>query len=341
MPPVLPGAREVNNRITRALPGSVAEYLRRGFPHFFTSALTELPTEEGAGLGLGVALLGLAGMACTLRPFARGGAGTASPKTGAPGACPASARTSAATSRADAQRSDSGVRANCWGEFFQFRLPWLAIAAWVAGAVYLLKMGSEAAPRLMLPYYPLMLAPFLLLPGQARLLQFRAGRILALLAALSILPGLILSAARPLWPGRSICERLAREHAGGAVLQRLASVYSAYSHRNDLLAPLRDHLPPEARQIGFIASSNDTDYSLWRPFGRRRVIYPGYDLPDFLAHPGGVEWLVVKEDQWPATASGNLADWAQASHYRMVCSTDIVALVSWGPERWTLLHRGE
>ena len=216
------------------------------------------------------------------------------------------------------------------GASLRFRLPGVAIAAWVAGSVYLLKMGSESTARLMLPYYPLMLVPFVLLPGQKWLLQFRGGRICAVLAALAILPALVLSPMRPLWPGRMVCHQLAAEYTGQRLFQRMAATYEAYAHRNDLLAPLRAALPENVREIGFIAGSNDTDYSLWHPLGKRRVVYPGQDPQQFLTHPDAVEWLVVKEKDWPAISRTPLGAWEQTNHFRVVLSTNIVTLVSWG-----------
>jgi hypothetical protein len=296
MPPIFPAARQINLRINQGLPAAWSSLLDRDFPRFQSSQLNELPAEEGAGLGLGVTGLLLAGLAATLWHWVKG------------------------------------------GSRLRLRLPGVTIAAWAAGSIYLLKMGSEAAARLMLPYYPLMLVPFLLLPGQNWLLKFRGGRICAQLAALSILPALVLSPLRPLWPGGMMCRRLAAEHPGQRLIQRMAATYSAYASRNDLLAPLRSALPGNVREIGFIAGSNDTDYSLWRPFGRRRVVYLCQDRQQFVTHPDAVEWLVVKEKDWPIISGTPLREWEQTNHFRVVLSTNIVTLVSWGNETWSLLH---
>ena len=296
MPPILPDSRQINHRINHSLPASWSKLLDRDFPRFQASQLNELPAEEGAGLGLGVTGLLLAGTLATLWLWLGGEARLC------------------------------------------FQLPGVAIAAWVAGSVYLLKMGSESTARLMLPYYPLMLVPFVLLPGQKWLLQFRGGRICAVLAALAILPALVLSPLRPLWPGRMVCHQLAAEYTGQRLFQRMAATYEAYAHRNDLLAPLRAALPENVREIGFIAGSNDTDYSLWHPLGKRRVVYPGQDPQQFLTHPDAVEWLVVKEKDWPAISRTPLGAWEQTNHFRVVLSTNIVTLVSWGAETWSLLH---
>ncbi|HEX9048410.1 MAG TPA: hypothetical protein VF988_15390, partial [Verrucomicrobiae bacterium] len=137
----------------------------------------------------------------------------------------------------------------------------------------------------------------------------------------------------------SVSAQVAQTHPGSRVAQRMAATYETYARRNDLLAPIRSQLPVQAREIGFIAGSNDTDYSLWRPFGQRRVVYLRHSAGAFLAHPEGIEWLVVKANQWPQICPLPLAQWAQTNHFEIVFSTNIVELVSWGPEEWTLLHR--
>jgi len=98
-------------------------------------------------------------------------------------------------------------------------------------------------------------------------------------------------------------------------------------------------LPADAREIGFLAGSDDASYSLWRPFGQRRVIYLRQAGSDFVEHPGDIEWLIVKENQWPDMTSTPLAEWAGAHGFKIIFSAEIEELVSWGPEKWTLLHR--
>jgi hypothetical protein len=217
-------------------------------------------------------------------------------------------------------------------------LPPVALAAWVAVVFYMAKMGSEAGPRLLLPYYPLAMVPFLLLPAPARWLRRRAGRGFLFLLALGVLPVLILSVARPLWPAQTLSEKLAAAQPQNPTLQRLATTYATYAHRNDLLAPLRAKLPPEVQVIGFIAGSNDTDYSLWPPLGRRQVKYPRADPGDFLQHPEATGWVVIKENVWPELSPVPLATWVAAHHGTIVFTLPITELVSWGPENWCLVH---
>jgi hypothetical protein len=293
LPPVFPGSVRFNDRLTRALPDS----LKAAFPRLRGNKLTELPGEEGAGLGLLLTLpllLVLAVSLCRLRPVGS---------------------------------SKSLFR----------RLPPVALAAWVAALVFMAKLGSEAGPRLLLPYYLPVLMPVLLLPLQQEWLRFRVWRLFLFLLALGILPVLVLSMSRPLWPAQSIATRLALAHPGNPTLQRLAATYTAYARRNDVLAPVRAALPDNAREVGFIAGSNDTDYSLWRPFGERTVRYLRPDLRRFLQKPD-MEWVVVKQAIWPDLSPVPLETWAAEHHAEIVATLPIVELVSWGPENWWVLH---
>jgi hypothetical protein len=214
----------------------------------------------------------------------------------------------------------------------------VGIAAWIAFLFFMVKMGSEAAPRLLLPYYPLAAVPILLLPVQDGLLRLRAWKILMLLAALSVVPALVFSPCRPLFPAVKISEALARQHPGNAAAQRFAVVYAAYAQRHDPLAALRAGLPDDAMTVGFVGGNNETDYSLWQPIGKRHVVYLQREIRDSAAFPAGIEWLVVNQMSWPQFSSLPLETWAEQHHAKIVLSTPVVMLVSWGPQTWCLLH---
>jgi hypothetical protein len=260
--------------------------------------LIELPGEEGAGLGLGITLPLLLSLLVAGWGF---------------------------------KRREFIYRARSL-------LTPVALAAWVSALVFMAKMGSEAGPRLMLPYYPLIILPILLLPVQNRLLRLRTWRIFLVLMALSALPVVIFSMTRPLWPARCISQRLALTHPENSMLQRLATACDTYARRNDVLAPIRSALPDQAVEIGLIAGSNDSDYSLWRPFGQRRVKYLMQTPDRLLQPPDAVGWVVVNKSCWPTICPMPLADWAQAHHAKITASFNIIERVSAGGENWCLLH---
>jgi hypothetical protein len=298
MPPVLPAAQKVGGWLDQQLPASWRQTLEDKFPRYHMTHLNELPQEEAAALGLGVTLLLLTAIGATVCGMGRTG-------------------------------SKQSVMA---------LMSPVGLAAWVSALVFMLKMGSEADPRLMLPYYPLAIIPILLLPAQNHLLRFRGWKLLIVLAALSVLPAVVLSPARPLWPAQRISERLARQHPDNPTLRRLATVYSAYAHRNDALAPLRAGLPDGVLKVGFLAGSNDTDYSLWRPFGSRQVEYLQTGPDQSIPVPDDVEWIVVKRTAWLEASQVSLETWALQLHARITLSVPIVTLVGGGEETWCLLH---
>lgn len=298
MPPVLPAAQKVSAWLDQQLPASWRQTLKEKFPRYYPIHLNELPQEEAAALGLGITLLLLTAIGAAACGLGRAG-------------------------------SNRGMMAV---------MSPVGLAAWVSALFFMLKMGSEADARLMLPYYPLVIIPILLLPAQNRLLRFRSWRVLIAMAALSVLPAVVLSPARPLWPGRSVSERLARQRPDNPALQRLATVYSAYAHRNDALAPLRAGLPGGVLKIGFLAGSNDTDYSLWRPFGLRQIAYLQIGADQSIHVPDDVEWIVVKRAAWAETSKVPLEEWAAQYHAKITLSVPIVTLVSWGEQIWCVLH---
>jgi hypothetical protein len=218
--------------------------------------------------------------------------------------------------------------------------PPVVLAACFAFMVYLAKMGSEAGPRLLLPYYPLVLVPLLRLRSQADLLGHRWGRIFLVLTAWAVLPVLVLSVARPLWPAQSVTAKLAAAHPHSAAIQRFATACAAYANRNDVLAPLRAAIPNDTPEIGFIAGSNDSSYSLWRPFGQRRVTDLRPQINAFLLQPetSGFTYVVVKAENWSEICPQPLESWAVAHRTRIVLSPSIVQLVSAGPQMWYVLE---
>ena len=286
-----------SNKIHKRLFQALPESLKNGFPRLTSVKINELPGEEGAALDLAITLPLLLVSLIAVCGFQR-----------------------------------AGSLKNIFSLW-----PPVVLAAWISVLVCMAKLGSEAGPRLMLPYYPLALVPWLLLPAQSCLLRWQSWRIFLALTAAAALPVLVLSMARPLWPAQTVTARLARAHPNNQNLQRLATTYAAYAHRNDILAPLRAGLPADAREIGFIAGSNDTDYSLWRPFGNRLVKDLRPDIDQFLEQPN-VEWVVVKEDIWPEISPVPFEKWAQEHSAKIVLTQSIVELVSAGPQNWSLLH---
>ncbi|MCX6967634.1 MAG: hypothetical protein NTZ46_07610 [Verrucomicrobia bacterium] len=211
----------------------------------------------------------------------------------------------------------------------------ICLGGWVALTVYMLKMGSESGARLLLPYYPLLTASVLFLPTSANLARKCWWRTLACLAALSALPAVVLTPSRPLWPAVSATEKLASACPGNALVARIREVYRVYHDRNDALAPLRKHLAPEDRIVGFLGE-DDPQVSLWRPFGLRRVVeIPPHEPPLLLKRP----WrMVARRELFPLNFSEPMEKWVYANGGRVIASEWIITKASRGPQQWFVIQ---
>jgi hypothetical protein len=158
-----------------------------------------------------------------------------------------------------------------WTGFCPTTGEWVVIGGYAALLVYMAKIGSESAPRLVAPYYPLIFAAPLLHPSMCLLVRKGWWKIAVLLAALSAVPAVILTPSRPLWPANTILSHLAAQHPESRLIKRAETVYAVYAARFDGLAPLKSHLPPNTGIVGLIGA-DDPQVSLWRPFGSRRVV---------------------------------------------------------------------
>jgi len=173
------------------------------------------------------------------------------------------------------------------------RVPWRLVPwlAWLAFAVYLAKLGSDHSPRIAAAFYPLLLVALLRCPRVQVLERKKAFGLLAGVAALLVLPVILLTPTRPLVPAQSLA-RLTHS----AALTQVAAQYQFWADLRDNLAPLRDQLPPEATRLGFAGGLRDTAYGLWKPLGSRQVVELGLPTgPRAQLPPLDLKYAVVTE----------------------------------------------
>lgn len=301
-PPVM--ASTLNGVIDRFSNLQIIQSLKKDFPRLSLDS-GELPQEEGAGMGVGLAVLFLTSLIAWV-PLRRS-RGQVAP--------------------------DSGIR--------RFRGGYLiTLGAWVALSVYMAKMGSEAGPRLVAAYYPLCLALALLHPGNAALLRRRWWRVLSIIASLSIFPALILDPARPLWPALTLLRALPESLRQKPALRRVETVYKTYASRPILFDPLASRIPPGVRFVGFLGMEDDPSTSLWLPLGSRRVIeFFAADENSVINICKGDKFLLVAsragiENQYGMAS----AKWIQARGARIIASDSLRVKIHRGPEDWYLLE---
>jgi hypothetical protein len=264
-----------------------------------TLSLGEVPTEDWTGIGFGLSVL-LAIIVCS-NCFSR-------------------------------RFSPSRVPLSAF-RIFILVTPWLALLA------YCVKSGMNTGPRLIAPYYPLLLPLLLIGKATPTLIRTRWWRSLMHLNLFLALIVLVLTPDRPLWPAKTILSKLTNQHPASHSLSRAFEVYSVYSYRSDSLANVRGLLPSDAKIIGFIGTADDCDFSLWLPLGSRHI--ENFFLDDT---PGrfqalGVQYVVVgglnlKYHQM------SLDDWMKTTGAQLVAATNATEKVTDGPQPWYLVRFG-
>jgi hypothetical protein len=301
VPPFFPVAGWYNQSVTSWLPQIILAPMSANFEADFLR-LWELPTEDWAGLGFGVSVLVAASVLAALRRGLRPSA-------------------------------PIGVAASLPG--------WLRggvlFGSWVALLAYCVKSGMVTPARLISPYYPLLIAPLLVLAGHADVVRQRWWRCAEVAVVVMAFGVLIVTPARPLWPAQTLLSQFAKLRPESRLLRRASSVYSVYSSRPDPLADVRALLPREASVVGFIGTGDDMDISLWRPYGSRKVEHFTLDDPADMMRGRHVEYVVLGGLNL-AFEHRTLESWLQETGGELVGTVMAVVKVSEGPQPWHVVR---
>ena len=300
IPPVFPLAGWWNTHAPVFMP----EFLRNASVHYFDTGffgIGELPTEDWAGIGFGLSVLLVVSVAGSLW-FRKT---NSNPPSTAP---------------------IPGGLCRC-----------VLVAAWISLLAYCVKSGMTAPARLIAPYYPLILPLLLAGGGVSQIIRRRWWHWLTGAVLVMAFVVLIVAPDRPLWPAKTILSRLHEKLPDQHLIARALKVYTVYSQRSDPLAGVRALLPPEAKTVGFIATEDDTDVSLWRPFGGRKVEHFNVDDP--------VEEIRRQQIQYVVVGGFNLANhnttfeaWLQKSGAKLVATTNAIVKVNEGPQPWYVVR---
>jgi hypothetical protein len=298
-PPFFPPARWWNAHAAQVVPQALVSISHSFIMGFFD--LGELPTEDSAGIGLGLCML-LAISLVAKFSFAQ-----------LPGSVPA---------------LDAGEK--------KLRFC-ILIAPWIALWFYCVKSGMNTAARLISPYYPLLVPLLLKGPGALQLIRRRWWRVLVLINFVFAFAILILTPSRPLWPARIVLSYLAERHPGSPMLLRAQEVYTLYSQRYDPLAGLRGLLPQNVSVVGFAAGTDDAEISLWLPLGSRRVEdFLLTDSPAELRNRG-IEYAVINDGQLPR-GRATLDAWLAQSGAALLATTNATLKIATGPVNYYVVR---
>ena len=300
VPPLFPLAGWWNQHALNILPQFLIAPMTANFEQGF-QMLPELPTEDWAGIGFGLSLLLLVSVSAS---FLMGRSAKRNPEP--------SPLIPAKLCR------------------------WVLIAPWFALLAFGMKSGMVTPQRLIAPYYPLLLPLFLVGAGQSQIIRRCWWRVTVGVVLLLALVVLVLSPDRPLWPAKTILSGAQARHPGQHLIARALKVYTIYSGRSDPLAGVRALLPPDIKVVGFIGTEDDTDISLWRPFGERRVEH------FFLTDPPE---QIRQHVQCVVLGGFNLKEhnttldaWLQSSGAELVATTNATLKVAEGLQPWYVVR---
>jgi hypothetical protein len=268
--------------------------------------LGELPVEDVASLGFGLTVLVLVSLVWVLVRRVREGA---EPESLRPSAVAFSRRFAALL---------------VW-------LPWLSLA------VYMAKVATTCAGRLVTPYYPLLLVGLLAVPGSDALVRQAWWRRLAMGVMWLALAVVIVNPARPIWPAQTLLGDLQGRRPESRLVGRAERVYGTYARRCDALAPIRDELPADARRVGLAGSLDHPEASLWRPFGSRIIVHVLPSDTPAQVRAAGVE-LVVLTPEAGVLLQTPLEQWLREYQAETVRSVEFAHLASQAPQAWHLVR---
>lgn len=203
---------------------------------------------------------------------------------------------------------------------------------------FLVVMATSFAlstPRLLAPYYLLLIFPLVFL-ADTGLLHKRWWKIVVLVSfALAALP-LIASPARPLFPWRPALVLLEKAGCPPRFLQRAKTVYSVYSHRADGFAPMKAALPPGLKVVGLV-TYDDPEAALWSPYGSRRVIHVCRDDSGAFLRSEGLSYVVVSSEKFSLDFAMPFEEWLKQVNGTRIDTVPLALRADKGSVDWYLV----
>lgn len=208
---------------------------------------------------------------------------------------------------------------------------------WLGGAgvaVYCATMGSEMPARLLLPFYFLLIAAVMVRVNVSK--DGRRWRAVAAgLAFATAMGAVIVTPARPLFPVRTVMAWVEARWPDSATMRRAAKVYEVYGERGDMLREIRTVLRDTDTTIAFLATDDDSEWSLWQPLGTRRVVHVR-SLADSRLKAASV--LVARTDVfWRDEADEEAA--LQEAGFAIEARREITVKASRPAERWVVARK--
>jgi hypothetical protein len=176
------------------------------------------------------------------------------------------------------------------------------------------------------------------------LVRYKWWQILAAITLVFSAVLLVLNPPRPLWPARTILNRFLLAHPHSSLVARAAMLYNANATRWDALAPIRNHLPRDAKNVGFISfiKASTMETSLWRPFGQRKICHFPSSVDESVLNKKGIKYIVVGTDPFTQKSWTEFQEWMdrwlRANNGRVIARESVTILATFPPVPWYLIE---
>jgi len=198
---------------------------------------------------------------------------------------------------------------------------------------YFSKAGMTTVARHILPYYPFLMVPLVMMPRLEGAARQRWFAYMAYVAAASTALMLCITPSRPVLPMATVSRALAERNSSPSI-RRLALGYEVYSNRADILGPLREALPEQSVLVGYINHGAAPESPLWKPYGTRTVRHlpPGTD-PD-----GDMRHVVLNTRGFEDFRSESPEKWLARLNGFVLARREIRPLVKEPPSEWWVVE---
>jgi len=219
-------------------------------------------------------------------------------------------------------------------------------AIWIMGGgvisllVYMGKIASEAAPRLVTPYYIVLIAGALVVASlDGRVVRWKLFRFAGIVVIASAFPMMILAPARPLFPTEAF-GALLENHGGAKLRQRFDAVYALFASRAFAFQQVLPLIPATESHIGFVQNGNALEAALWRPFGSHQVIDVTAENSAEEVRARGIRWLVVSGDALARRGNTDIATLLSKWSGHLVAEKHFAMTVHQGDDVWYVVDLG-
>ncbi|MDX1953748.1 MAG: hypothetical protein SFY81_16380 [Verrucomicrobiota bacterium] len=192
------------------------------------------------------------------------------------------------------------------GEFYLKFIRW---SSFIAAASFMAKSGLMQAARYMAPYYPFLLAPFLVLPRQSIIITTRWWRKAAFGTLVLTIALLSISRQRPFWPAAAVTAKLVERFPESRFIRKVHNSYAFFNQLGTVSHQLRQLIPDSEKIVAYTAIDGMKEAVLWRSAENRKVVWINPTNEITFQRPAGLNFVLVEPSAIATTSEKTIDSW--------------------------------